>query len=84
MPLDGSTDVERRDSNFQGIYERLRWPSREWRVYARDTSGQMLHDELVAAAKPAFINFDQAAAAFFGVPSKPSRNFSGRELVVRQ
>lgn len=73
----------RRDSNFQGIYERLQWPSREWKVYASDSSGQTLHDELVAAATPAFINFDQAAAAFFGVPSKPNRNFSGRELVVR-
>ncbi len=84
VPLDGSVDVERRDSNFQGIYERLQWPSREWKVYARDTSGQTLHDELFAAATPAFINFDQAAAAFFGIPSKPNRNFSGRELVVRQ
>jgi hypothetical protein len=84
VPLDGSVDLERRDSNFQGIYERLQWPTREWKVYAHNTSGQMLHDELVAVATPAFMNFDQAAAAFFGVPLKPNRNFSGRELVVRQ
>jgi hypothetical protein len=53
VPLDGSVDLERRDSNFQGIYERLQWPTREWKVYARNTSGQMLHDELVGVATPA-------------------------------
>jgi hypothetical protein len=84
VPLDGSADAERRGSNFQGIYERLPWPYQEWKIYARDSSGQVLHEELVAADAPAFITFDQAAAAFFGVPLKPNRNFSGRELVVRQ
>jgi hypothetical protein len=84
VPTDGSVGVERRDSNFQGIYEQLPWPAREWTVRLRDNSGQTLHGELVAADAPAFISFDQAAAAFFGVPLKPSRNFSGREIVVRQ
>ncbi len=82
--LDGSVSLERRDSNFQGIYEQLPWPVREWIVRFHDSSGQMVHDELVAADSPAFISFDRAAAAFFGVPLKPNRNFSGREIVVRQ
>ncbi|MFI4991435.1 MAG: helix-turn-helix domain-containing protein [Solirubrobacterales bacterium] len=76
--------VERRDSNFQGVYEQLPWPVREWAIRSHDGSGQVLHDELVAADAPAFIGFDQAAAEFFGVPPRPNRNFSGRELVVRQ
>jgi hypothetical protein len=84
VTLEGSVDVERRDSRFQGIYQQLPWPTQEWTVHLRDRSGQMLHDELVAADTPAFITFDQAAAAFFCVPVKPNRNFSGRELVVRQ
>jgi hypothetical protein len=84
LQLEGSVGVERRDSNFQGIYQQLSWPTREWNVHVRDSSGQMLHGELVAADSPAFISFDQAAAAFFGVPVKPNRNFSGREIIVRQ
>ena len=82
--LDGSVSLERRDSNFQGIYEQLPWPVREWIVRFHDSSGQMVHDELVAVDSPAFISFDRAAAAFFGAPLKPNRNFSGREIVVRQ
>jgi hypothetical protein len=84
LAIDDSVGVDRRDSNFVGIYEPLPWPTREWTVRFHDSSGQMLHDELVAADAPAFINFDQAAAAFFGVEAKPNRNFSGREIVVRQ
>jgi hypothetical protein len=84
VALDGSVSLERRDSNFQGIYEQLPWPAHEWTVRFRDSSGQTIHGELVAAEAPAFISFDQAAAAFFGVPLKPDRNFSGREIVVRQ
>lgn len=84
LQFDGSVGVERRNSRFQGIYQQLPWPTREWTVYLRDRSGQMLHGELVAADAPAFITFDLAAAAFFGVPLKPNRNFSGREIVVRE
>jgi hypothetical protein len=84
LALDGSVTVERRDSNFQGIYEQLPWPTHEWTIRFRDSSGQTLHDELVAADAPAFIGFDQAATAFFGVLPRPNRNFSGREIVVRQ
>ncbi len=84
LQLDGSVDVERRDSRFQGLYQPLPWPTREWTVHVADRSGQMLHGELVAAGAPAFLSFDQAAGAFFGVPPKPNRNFSGREIVVRQ
>jgi hypothetical protein len=32
---------------------------------------------------PAFINFDQAAAAHFQPPRRLNRNFSGREAIVR-
>jgi hypothetical protein len=84
LALEGSVGVERRDSSFEGIYEKLPWPTHEWQVHLRDTSRQMLHDELVAADTPAFINFDQAAAAFFGVVGVQNRNFSGREVLVRQ
>jgi len=45
----------------------------------------MLHDELVAADAPAFLSYDLAAAAFFGVTSTPGgRGFSGCECVVRE
>ncbi len=84
LKLDGAVDVERRDSRFQGIYQPLPWPAREWTVHVADRSGQMLHGELVAAGAPAFLSFDQAAGAFFAVPPKPNRNFSGCEIVVRQ
>lgn len=84
VALDDSVSVERRNSNFHGIYEQLPWPTREWTVHFHGNPGQTLHDELVAADTPAFIRFDQAAAAFFGVPQKPNRNFSGREIIVRQ
>jgi hypothetical protein len=84
LQLEGSVGVERRDSKFQGIYQQLPWPTWEWTVHLSDSSGQTLHDELVAADTPAFIAFDEAAGAFFGVALKPNRNFSGREIVVRQ
>jgi hypothetical protein len=84
LQLEGSVGVERRDSRFQGIYQQLPWPTQEWTVYVGGSSGQVLHDELVAANTPVFISFDHAAAAFFCVPVKPNRNFSGREIVVRQ
>lgn len=83
LRLDGSVGVERRASNFQGMYQQLPWPTRDWNVYVRDSSGQTLHDELVAADTPIFLGYDQAAAAFFGVPPRPNRNFSGCEIVVR-
>jgi schlafen family protein len=84
VPLAGSVHVERRDSNFEGLYERLAWPTMEWTVPARDSSGQVGHGELVAADAPAFISFDEAAGAFFGLPARLNRNFSGKELVLRQ
>jgi hypothetical protein len=84
VPLADSVHMERRDSSFEGLYERLAWPTMEWTVPARDSSGQVIHGELVAAGAPAFISFDEAAGAFFGLPARLNRNFSGRELVVRQ
>jgi len=84
LQLQGTVSVERQDSRFQGIYQQLPWPTREWTVHVGDRSGPVLHGELVAAGMPAFINFEHAAAAFFGVPQRLNRNFSGRELVVRE
>ncbi|MDP9226076.1 MAG: ATP-binding protein [Actinomycetota bacterium] len=76
--------VERRQSRFVGIFQALPWPSIVWTVNVRDETTQMVHDELVADDAPAFLTFDLAATAFFGVPPSPSRSFSGREFVVRE
>lgn len=84
LPLEGSVSVERRESNFRGIYQKLPWPTYEWTAQLPNSSGQMLHGELVAADTPAFMGFDQAAAAFFDVSPRLNRNFSGQEIVVRQ
>jgi hypothetical protein len=84
LKLFDSTNHERRDSRFAGIFEPLPWPSHEWNVSIQDPPSQVAHGELVAADAPAFIGFDQAAAAFFAVPPTPNRSFSGRELVIRE
>ena len=55
-----------------------------WTVTTGASSPQILRDELVAAKAPAFINFDEAATAFFGRPSSPNRSFAGREIIVRE
>jgi Putative DNA-binding domain len=83
---DSQVQVERRQSEWIGIFQTLPWPSIEWKVYVQDAQNrQMLHDELVAADAPAFLSFDLAAAAFFGVTATPGgRSFSGCELVVRE
>jgi Putative DNA-binding domain len=83
---DPDVQVERRQSGWIGIFERLPWPSIEWKVHVQDVQNrQMLHDELVAADAPAFLSYDLAAAAFFGVTSTPGgRGFSGCECVVRE
>jgi hypothetical protein len=82
-PQEG-VQVERRQSGFAGLFQALPWPSIVWTVNIRDETPQMLHGELVADDAPAFLSFDLAATAFFGVLSSPSRSFSGRELVVRR
>jgi hypothetical protein len=84
LGLDGSFTVERRDSRFEGLYETLPWPTRERILRVTDPPRHPPHDELVTGDGPAFINFDHAAAAFFGVPLVPNRNFSGHEVVLRQ
>lgn len=84
LSLQETVGVERHASSFQGIYEQLPWPNVEWKVDRSDNSGYMQHGELIAPNTPAFFNFDQAATEFFGVPLEPSRNFSGREIVVRE
>jgi hypothetical protein len=84
LDLGDSAYVERRDSRFAGIFDALPWPTHDWTANVQSQSRQVLHEELVAADAPAFFSFDQAACAFFGLPPAPSRNFSGRELVVRE
>ncbi|HET8895411.1 MAG TPA: ATP-binding protein [Gaiellaceae bacterium] len=87
LPIVAQNQVqaERRQSHFAGIFQALPWPSIVWTVNIRDDTPQMLHDELVADDAPAFLTFDLAATAFFGLPtSSPNRSFSGREFVVRE
>jgi Schlafen, AlbA_2 len=77
--------AERRQSRSATIYQPLPWPSVEWKVPVRAENPQMLHGELVASDAPAFLSFDLAAAAFFGVaPSAGGRSFSGTECVIRE
>lgn len=85
LALHDSCSVERRDANADGIFEPPRWPAIQWSLNAYDPSAQSPpHDELVATGSPAFFSFDQAALAFFAVEHIRNRNFSGREIVVRQ
>jgi hypothetical protein len=44
----------------------------------------LLQDELVGTGAPAFLSFDQAAAAFFGVAPSVNRRFGGDGVVVRE
>jgi Putative DNA-binding domain len=83
---DSHVQVERRPSGWIGIFQPLSWPSVEWKVHVQDVQNrQMLNDELVAPHAPAFLSFDLAAEAFFGVTSSPGgRSFSGCECVIRE
>jgi hypothetical protein len=85
MALDAepSASYERRDSNSQSIFQTLAWPTREWTLHLTDNPIQDAQQELVAAGMPAFINFDQAAAAHFQPPKRLNRNFSGRQAIIR-
>lgn len=82
--LGEQAQVERRDSHWPGIFEALPWPVREWKLSVRSDFSHHLHDELVAEGAPAFLNFDRAAADFFGLPAAPNRSFSGSEIVYRE
>jgi hypothetical protein len=84
LDLPDSAHVERRDSRFSGVFQALPWPTRDWIVHLDGHPQQGSHDALVSTDAPAFFSFDQAAAAFFRPPRGPNRNFSGRELVVRE
>jgi hypothetical protein len=84
VDLDESVGVERRYSSFEGIYEQLLWPTVEWDVHITGSSRHNSHDDLVAADAPAFLNFDLAAAEFFGVSQVRDRNFAGCAIVVRE
>ena len=64
--------AERRPSRFDGTLQPLPWPSVDWTVHVRDQEPQMLHSQLVASDAPAFLSFDLAGAAFFGVPPRGS------------
>jgi hypothetical protein len=85
VSLGTSCSVERREANATTIYEPLPWPSVEWSVHVQDQVTQTPpHGELVAAGAPAFFGFDQAAVAFFAPGYVRNRNFSGREIIVRE
>jgi Schlafen, AlbA_2 len=86
IKLQETIQAERRRSRFDGIFERLTWPSVDWRIpLVEEQNRQMLHGELVAADAPAFISYDLAGRAFFGVERVPGgRGFSGTECVLRQ
>jgi hypothetical protein len=86
ITLQDTIPMERHRSRFAGIFERLEWPSVEWRIpVAQDSNRQMLHGELVADDAPAFLTYDLAGAAFFGVRLAPGgRSFSGVECVFRE
>jgi hypothetical protein len=84
LNLPDSAHVERSESRFSGVFQVLPWPTRDWIVHLDGHPQHVSHDELVAADAPVFFSFDQAAAAFFRPPRGPNRNFSGRELVVRE
>ena len=81
-----SVQLDRRQSRHVGIFQTLPWPSTEWKLHVQEPQNrQMLHGELVAEDAPAFLSYDLAAAAFFGVePSAGGRNFSGCEFIVRE
>jgi len=75
--------VERRDSGFAGAFSTLAWPSIVWAVGLANQYSHQFRGDLVADDAPAFLEFDQAAAAFFGLPPSLNRSFSGREVVLR-
>lgn len=87
LPIEPEQQVqaERRPSRFAGTLQALAWPTTDWTVHVRDKDPQMLHDYLVATDAPAFLSFDLAGAAFFGLSLSPGRgrSFSGRECFVR-
>jgi hypothetical protein len=86
ITVQDTIQAERRRSRFVGSFERLVWPSVEWRIpIVQDQNRQMLHGELVADDAPVFISYDLAGVAFFGVPQAPGgRSFSGTECVFRE
>jgi hypothetical protein len=75
--------VERRDSGFAGAFSTLAWPSVVWAVGLANQYTHQFRGDLVADDAPAFLEFDQAAAAFFGLPPSLNRSLSGREIVLR-
>jgi hypothetical protein len=68
--------VEWRESRARGIYEVVGWPTHVWTVQRGGNPLNIPQRELVAADAPAFVSFDQAAAAFFGLPPSPNRGYS--------
>jgi hypothetical protein len=76
--------VQRHGSRFPTTFETLPWPTREWTLQRGASFGNPVHDELVAPDAPAFLGYDQAAAAFFGIPLRPSRSFASYEAIVRE
>jgi Schlafen, AlbA_2 len=76
--------VQRHESRFPTTFETLPWPTREWTLQHGASYGNAVQDELVAPDAPAFLSYDQAAVAFFGIPPRPNRSFASYEAVVRE
>jgi hypothetical protein len=81
--LPPTVHVERRDSGFAGSLSPLLWPSEIWTLSLPNQYTHQYRGDLVAGDAPPFLDFDQAAAAFFGLPPSFNRSFSGREVVFR-
>lgn len=87
VPLCPQYDVraDRLRSSGRSRYQPLLWPSLTWSAPAQTAGGGALHGELVADDAPAFLNFDQAAVAFFHLPaSNRVRMDMQQEIVLRE
>lgn len=81
--LPTSVQVEQRESRFAGVLEPLPWPTVVWSVRLAEQYAHQLSGELVADSLRPFLDFDQAAAAFFNVPRSMTRGLVAREVVFR-
>jgi hypothetical protein len=86
VPLSPQYDVsaDRRGSTALGTYQRLLWPTVTWTTQMQTPGGGVFHGELVAGDAPAFLNFDQAAVAFFRLPERNRVRMDMQQIVFRE
>jgi hypothetical protein len=86
VPLSAQYDVraDRIPSRGLSIYQPLLWPSLTWSTQAQTPGGGAFHGELVADDAPAFLNLDQAAAAFFHLPARNRVRIDMQQIVLRE